>query len=181
MIFTPKQIIIHHDGVSRKGPSFDIINEYHQTQHFPLSALGFYVGYHFFIERDGTVIQARKEDEIGAHTLGQNYTSLGIGMAGNFDKEMPTAEQIASLGALLSRLCFTHAIAANLIFPHRHFNPKTCYGMLLSDTWGQQIFAQYELARVTTLCAELGVTPVAAVKKKAAGLVARLLAALTRA
>lgn len=180
MIFTPKQIVVHHDGVSRTGPSFDIVNDFHKGQHFPLSSLGFYVGYHFWIERDGTVIQARTETEIGAHTLGQNYTSLGIGLAGNFDKEMPSDEQMASLGALLSRLCFAHAIAGNLIFPHRHFNPKTCYGMLLSDTWAQEIFAKYEHGRVTAMCAELGVTPVAAAKKKALGLVARLLAAWAR-
>ncbi len=180
MIFTPKQIIVHHDGVSRKGPSFDIVNDFHKGQHFPLSSLGFYVGYHFWIERDGKTIQARKEDEIGAHTLGQNYTSLGIGLAGNFDKEQPTDEQVAALGALLSRLCFAHAIAHDQIFPHRHFNPKTCYGMLLSDTWAQEVYAKFEHGRITALCAELGVTPVAAIKKKAGGLVARLLAAVSK-
>jgi len=181
MIFSPKQIVVHHDGVSRKGPSFGIIDEYHKGQHFPLSSLGFYVGYHFFIERDGTTIQARKENELGAHTLGQNYTSLGIGLAGNFDKEMPTDEQVAALGALLSRLCFAHAISHGQIFPHRHFNPKTCYGMLLSDSWAREVFAKYEYGRIAALCAELGITPVTAIKKKAVGLVARLLAALSRA
>ncbi len=179
MIFTPKQIVVHHDGVSRTGPSFDIVNEFHKGEHFPISSLGYYVGYHYWIERDGSLRQARKEDEIGAHTHGQNYTALGIGLAGNFDKEQPTDAQVATLGDLLSGLCFRHAIAVDQIFPHRKYAQKTCYGSLLSDTWAQEVYAKYEHGRITTMCAELGVTPVATIKKKALGLVARLLAAFT--
>lgn len=180
MIFTPKQIVVHHDGVSRSGPSFDVINTYHQSEHFPLSSLGYYVGYHFFIEKDGTIKQARREDEIGAHTLGQNYTALGIGMAGNFDKEMPTDAQITSLGTLLSRLCLTHGIAGDQIFPHRKYNPKTCYGTLLSDTWAQGVFLQYEHARITAQCAALGIPTSQPLKKKAGALLAWLVAKLAR-
>jgi hypothetical protein len=180
MIFTPKEIVVHHDGVSRKGASFEIVDAYHKTQHFPLSSLGFYVGYHFWIERDGTVRQARKEDEIGAHTLGQNYTALGIGLAGNFDKEMPTDEQVAALAALLSRLCFAHSIAYDHIFPHRHFNPKTCYGMLLSDTWAQQVFLEYEETRLGVALATLGGPLPVPIKKKVASLVARVVSSVRK-
>lgn len=174
MIFTPKQIIVHHDGVSRKGPSFDIVNDFHKSERFPISSLGYYVGYHFWIERDGTVRQARRESEIGAHTIGQNYTGLGIGLAGNFDKEDPTAAQVAALGQLMSRLCFTYSIPADQIFPHRKYSPKTCYGSRLSDTWAQGVYLLYEHGRVTAACNALGLSLGAVVKKKAAGLVAAL-------
>src|SRR3990172_5585328 len=137
MIFSPKQIIVHHDGVSRKGPSFAVVDAFHKEKHFPISKLGFFVGYHYWIERDGQVIQARHEDELGAHTQGQNYTGLGVGLAGNFDKEKPTQAQIDALGQLLSDLCNRHAIPYTKIVPHRAYAEKSCYGSLLSDTWAQ--------------------------------------------
>ena len=174
MIFKPSQVIVHHDGVSRKGPSFDIVNQYHETQRFPKSSLGFFVGYHFWIERNGLLRQARSETEIGAHAQGQNYTALGIGLAGNFDKEMPTKEQIATLGQLLSRLCFTYSIPHDRIFPHRHYASKTCYGSLLDATWAQGVFLQYEQARIATTLAELGIGVVASTKKKALGFLENL-------
>ena len=170
MLFNPTKIVVHHDGVSRKGPSFAIINTYHQSQHFPKSSLGFYVGYHFWIERDGTPRQARTESEIGAHTQGENYTALGIGLAGNFDEERPSDEQIVTLGALLSHLCFAHSIPSDRISPHRHYAKKTCYGSLLPDTWAQGIFLQFEQTRIAAAMAELGVGFVPTIKKKASGL-----------
>lgn len=173
MIFKPEQIIVHHDGVSRDGPSFAIVNDFHKGEHFPISSLGYYVGYHFWIERDGTVCQARTESEIGAHTIGQNYTALGIGLAGNFDKEDPTDAQVKSLGELLSRLVNTYGIPQAKIVPHRTYSPKTCYGSRLDDTWAQAVFLQFEHSRITAACSELGIGTVAEVKKKALGLVAR--------
>src|SRR3972149_3951746 len=104
MPFKPDQIVVHHDGVSRPGPSFAIVDDFHESQGFPISSLGFYVGYHYWIERDGVIRQARAENELGAHTKGQNYTALGIGLAGCFDEEDPAAEQVAALGLLLSNL-----------------------------------------------------------------------------
>lgn len=143
MAFKPDQIIVHHDGVSRKGPSFAIVDEFHESQGFPLSSLGFYVGYHYWIERDGVVRQARAENELGAHAKGQNYTALGIGLAGNFNEEDPTAEQTAALGLLLSNLCARHDIPAERIFPHRKYANKSCFGSRLADDWAQQVLADF--------------------------------------
>ncbi|TAK79728.1 MAG: N-acetylmuramoyl-L-alanine amidase [Betaproteobacteria bacterium] len=143
MPFKPDQIIVHHDGVSREGPSFGIVDDFHESLGFPISSLGFCVGYHYWIERDGVIRQARAENELGAHTKGQNYTALGIGMAGCFDKEDPSPEQVAALGLLLSNLCSRHDIPAERIFPHRKYANKSCYGSRLSDHWAQDVLADF--------------------------------------
>lgn len=144
----PDKIIVHHDGVSRVGPSFDIINEYHKGREFPLSSLGHYVGYHYWIEADGTVRQARIESEEGAHTFGQNFSSVGIGMAGNFDVEWPSLPQIEALSKLMSEVANRHGIQPLAIFPHRHFANKTCYGSRLDNNWARELFIKYERARM---------------------------------
>lgn len=154
MPFAPTQIIVHHDSVSREGPSFAIVNAFHKQKGFPESRLGFFVGYHFWIERDGTLRQARQENEVGAHCKGQNYSAFGIGLAGNFDAEDPTPAQIATLGELLSRLCNKYRIPAQRIFPHRRYAEKSCYGSRLKDNWAALVFLKFELARIQAMIRE---------------------------
>lgn len=40
------------------------------------------VGYHFIIERDGTVVETRRRHLIGTHTPGHNLDSIGICLVG---------------------------------------------------------------------------------------------------
>ena len=40
------------------------------------------IGYHWLIDRDGTVMQGRKETEIGAHVAGHNTGTIGISLFG---------------------------------------------------------------------------------------------------
>ena len=143
---TPVEIIVHHDGVSRSGPSLQIINDFHRTRDFPISALGFYVGYHYLIERDGLIIQTRREDEEGAHCIGHNFKSVGIGLAGNFDVETPTLYQITALGKLVTDIRYRWTIEVHAIVPHRLYAQKTCYGSLLSDHWAAIVGLKHELS-----------------------------------
>lgn len=135
----PNKIILHHDGVSRSGDSFDVINAFHKDRFNMLSSLGFYVGYHYLIEKTGAIRQARADDEDGAHTKGQNNSSIGICLAGNFDVDVPTMAQVESLGVLLLSLTSAYKISHSAIYPHRMFAAKTCFGMKLPDDWGQRV------------------------------------------
>lgn len=40
------------------------------------------IGYHWLIDRDGTVMQGRKETEVGAHVAGHNSGTIGISLFG---------------------------------------------------------------------------------------------------
>lgn len=141
MLNVPKKIIIHHDGASRSGNSFDVINSYHKGLDFPVSRLGFYAGYHYVIERNGKVRQAREDNEIGAHTVGENGSSIGICLAGNFDTEDPTKAQTEALAGLLIAHTSMYRIPASEIYPHRKFAKKSCYGARLHDLWGREVLA----------------------------------------
>lgn len=98
----PKHLIIHHTAVGSKSNQFLAVNSYHQSLDFPKSSIGFYVGYHWFIERNGVRIRAREDIDEGAHTLGgYNQESIGVCLAGDFDNEVPSDAQIASLRGLI--------------------------------------------------------------------------------
>jgi len=137
----PRKIIVHHSSRTVDTPQFGPIDVFHKEQGFRRSSLGYFVGYHYFIEKNGIIVQARKEEEIGQHSITQNRTSIGICLAGNFDEAMPTEKQIQALGALLIKLVQKHHIEESAILPHRAHRGTHCYGLLLSDGWAQEVYS----------------------------------------
>ena len=67
---------------------------------------------------------------VGAHAEGQNYHTVGINVTGNFEKEIPTKQQINSLETLLVFLCQTYHIQPDrmTIVGHRDVNSTDCPG-----------------------------------------------------
>lgn len=141
-----KYIIIHHTGGTDENPradtshhTFETVDESHRKKWNFKSTLGYYIGYHYFIEKDGKITQGRADDEIGAHTLNFNDKSIGICLAGNFDVSYPTAEQEKSLRLLLKGLQLRHNTPYSKILPHRKFAQKSCYGWKLQDNWAANL------------------------------------------
>ena len=131
----PQRIIWHHSAINAKRLQFDEIDRYHKTRDFPLSSLGFYVGYHYLVEYDGTVRQAREEDEIGAHDAGENLNSIGICLAGDFTAQLPTDAQSAAVATLVREIRSRWDIPVTRIEPHRLDDTTECPGAFLPDNW----------------------------------------------
>lgn len=132
---TPRRIIWHHSAFDSNEPQFDKIDAWHKDRGFPLSSLGYYVGYHYVIEPNGVVKQARQDTEIGAHDAGENSDSIGICLAGDFNKNMPTKEQEVAFKELWLRLIVGHKIPVLAIEPHRRDDTTDCPGKNLTDDW----------------------------------------------
>lgn len=92
-------IILHHAAVAG---SVEAIHNYHRDTRGWDG-----IGYHYYVRKDGMVWRGRPEDTIGAHTIGHNYSSIGVCFEGNFEVEtMPAAQLDAGrelLADLLSR------------------------------------------------------------------------------
>ena len=134
----PNKVVVHHTGGINNNPSAD--TSHHtakmvENYHLSLGWEG--IGYHWFIERDGTEWQGRPEHRHGAHTIGQNKKSIGICLAGNFDVTKPTEAQEMALTARLNKIVAKTGIKT--IEPHRKYAKKTCYGSKLSDTWASDL------------------------------------------
>ena len=74
----PNKIIIHHSA--RREWSPEEINEYHKAKGWKG------IGYNFYITKDGTIYSCRPENAEGAHTIGENSSSIGICLEGNFEE-----------------------------------------------------------------------------------------------
>lgn len=91
-----KGIVIHHTAVETAQTTAEIRN-YHIKHNGWVD-----IGYHFVIEKDGSVHTGRKLDKVGAHAKGRNSTHIGICVVG--DNQF-TAAQIRSLWELCRDLC----------------------------------------------------------------------------
>lgn len=150
----PKYIIVHHSGGTDANPlqdssnyTIEECNQDHKIRFGMLSSLGYYVGYNYFIDKEGDITQTRTDTEEGAHTIGYNnhpgdpaeHHAIGICLAGNFDATLPTQAQINTLKDFLEEKVALYSIPLEHIVPHRTFAHKTCYGNLLSDTWASDL------------------------------------------
>ena len=89
------------------------------------------IGYHWLIDRDGTVLPGRKETEIGAHVVGHNAGTIGIcliGGAGGMETDSFadhfTPDQETALGSLCRDIMRRTAIIR--ITGHNQYARKAC-------------------------------------------------------
>lgn len=92
------------------------------------------IGYHFLIDRDGTVVEGRPVATSGAHTRGHNSNSIGISLFGGHGSTKTdafsdnfTAEQGVALQNLIDRLKTEYPTIAK-VSGHNEYANKACPG-----------------------------------------------------
>lgn len=136
-------IVIHHSAGSPKETLQDV-NHSHQVRNWgtPQKPLyckkdkkGYFVQYHWFIDRAGNATQTRDYDEIGwqAGVWDINKRSVGICLSGNFQNELPKSQQLEALKVIIKglRLIYPRAV----IKPHRFFKATACPGKNITDSF----------------------------------------------
>lgn len=118
-----KYIVVHCSATS---PEADWKLEDIDRAHRKKGWLG--VGYHFVIERDGTIRKGRDLDRVGAHAYGHNNHSIGICLSGGVNAEGKpednyTEDQTQSLALLLLELYPKYGHAT--VLGHRDLSPDT--------------------------------------------------------
>lgn len=89
-------IILHHTA-SLNGDAYSI-----HRDHLKRGWAG--IGYHYLILQDGTIQEGRPIKYVGSHCAGNNTSSIGIALLGDFRKVQPTKEQIDALNLLVDML-----------------------------------------------------------------------------
>lgn len=151
----PKYIVIHCSDVSEKIQynQLNSINTYHRDERqFPLSTLGYWVGYHYLIT-GGEIYQCRLDSDEGAHcnqgfdgltvypagsgkALSMNLQSIGICWGGDGDLEHPSTIHYNLLQKKIWDIQDKYNIPNMNVFFHRKFSTsKTCPGSLIIDEW----------------------------------------------
>ena len=135
-----KKIIIHQE--MGESPIADV-NTYHITpgpkNH--ISAKGCpHFCYHFGISSEGEIIQANELSDIVWHCSGQNASSIGIMLQGNFKgpghelgTSEPAQEQIDATAELVDFLLESLKLTNHDIFGHYHFGKAACPGEKMQE------------------------------------------------
>lgn len=91
------------------------------------------VGYHYMIDWKGRIFQGRPVDRLGAHTEGNNRGSIGVVLLGDFSRQRPPIQQVASLKTLLRWLIAVHGISPKSIQGHHQYKYTLCPGINFDD------------------------------------------------
>ena len=84
------------------------------------------IGYHYVIERDGSIHEGRPINSIGAHVLGNNHNTLGICICGDLEKHPMINTQEKSLKELLKYIKEKYPEIQFAV--HKDFMETTCPG-----------------------------------------------------
>jgi len=115
-------ITIHHSGN----------NPFNSPQLMDRRGIG--IPYHFAITRNGTVYEGRPFNTRGGHVYGQNTGNIGIVLIGNFERNMPSDEQLSSLVNLVGVLQTGQSISNDNVVGHRNLDSRSiCPGQMLYD------------------------------------------------
>ncbi len=118
--------IIIHCAATPEAKDFTVkdIDRWHRERGFSM------IGYHYVIYRDGSVHEGRPLAMQGAHTIGQNTTSIGICYIGGVEKDGRTPKdtrtfaQKEALAKLVERLQIVYPEVT--VHGHNEFANKAC-------------------------------------------------------
>ena len=120
-----KEVIIHCSATRESQQvSVDTIRDWHLAKGWND------IGYHFYIDLDGTIHKGRDIDKMGAHCKGRNRNSIGVCYCGGVEadgktpKDTRTQEQKESLLHVLKTLKAMYP--ESIIYSHNEFAAKAC-------------------------------------------------------
>lgn len=97
------------------------------------------IGYHYLIDRDGTVAPGRPVEQTGAHVVGHNAGTIGVSLFGGHGAAATdqfvdhfTPAQDAALRALIDRLQ-TRFPAIRKVTGHNEYAAKACPGFAVAE------------------------------------------------
>ena len=131
------RITIHHDGL----PGLFISSDPNDTagrieliRHRHRNANGWAdIGYHYVIDREGRLWQARNVKYQGAHVKDENEGNLGILVLGNFEVQKPKPKQVRALKKAIVYFQAKYHVPIDRVYTHGELGVTSCPGVALQQ------------------------------------------------
>ncbi len=137
-----QKIVIHHTAESDGSSEIPGGDKIRSIYYYHAKTKGWGdIGYNFIIDQEGNIYEGRSGGDyiVGGHVYCSNINTMGISLMGNFVKNQPTKQQVASLAKLLSVLSKKynlnlsesnefHGKTASTLLGHRDLGATACPG-----------------------------------------------------
>ena len=124
-----EKTVLHHMA-HRTAGIHDVHNWHRNRTYVTISGRTAYwsgIGYNYWIGFDGTIYEGRGL-HVGAHTLGWNDRSIGIGFQGDLEEQEMTDEQLDAGAALCRKLLNDYSLSVMDIIGHKDLTETLCPG-----------------------------------------------------
>lgn len=95
-----KYIVAHHSASPASITTNEKIYKWHADRGYDKE----HSGYHVFIDASGLIYYNNSYDKMVWHSEGENSVSIGVCLAGNFENEMPNAQQLSSFVQVVNEI-----------------------------------------------------------------------------
>jgi len=140
-------IAVHHSAAPADIPperiaAYHVFNKSHQWPG---------IGYHFYIGPEGTIYHTQDLKRISWHVHKNNSYTVGVCLAGNFNRTVPPAPQLQAAARLIAWLMQELRIPLDYVMGHKEFplNATACPGHQWDTDrrWKQMLFDAIEALR----------------------------------
>lgn len=123
------RVIIHHSAAPDSQRVEDIARYHVEVNGWSA------IGYHYIIERDGTIAMGRPRWAVGAHAYGANFDSIGVCVLGNFNNDTLDQIRMMSLCHVIAQCIHDYDLDPDDdVIPHRDVAGDTsCPGINILD------------------------------------------------
>lgn len=124
---TTEYIVIHHIA-ARQGSVNDICNVHFGEHKWST------IGYHYYVRKDGSIIQLKPDNEVAPHALYYNNNCVAICLEGNFSDEFIEDTQKEALIYITDKMLKKYNLTADNIKGHGELkgNNTECPGTKLN-------------------------------------------------
>ncbi len=124
------RITVHHDAIPSQNirTQSDAVVRLNSVRQSHLKEHWADIGYHYVIDPQGRVWEARPLGFQGAHVKDHNEHNIGVMCMGNFEQQRPTPQQLAALDAFVASLMQRHRIPNSQVKTHRELMQTLCPG-----------------------------------------------------
>ncbi|MBN1582838.1 MAG: N-acetylmuramoyl-L-alanine amidase [Anaerolineae bacterium] len=142
---TIQNIVINHSAVPATVTVGQIAQFHVKNMEWPG------IGYHFYIDGQGSIYKTNELTTISFHVGNYDSTSVGICVAGNFTKTIPTSSQIQSTAHLIAWLLQEFELPLNAVKGKKEFIDTQSPGQqwLAGQNWKNLLLAEVQKAQKT--------------------------------
>jgi len=129
------RITVHHSGISSTSlrSSTAVARELDNIRAGHVGRGWADIGYHYVIDQQGKIWEARGIQYQGAHVENNNEHNLGIMLLGNFDQQSLSPQSTAALESFVRAQMSRYNVPVSRVYTHRELRPTACPGRSLQS------------------------------------------------